>query len=226
MSISYSQEQMLGLPTLLLTPSNHPNQSSESDSDAESSASTDIRSDAELVQGIWTGERAALGVLYDRHARLVYSLAIKLLGNVSDAEDLTQEVFLSLLRQRRYDPQRGALATYLTTLTRSRAIDRLRSQTTRQKYLVKWQRTAIHPLAKTPLEQATHEENKALVQECLASLEQKQSYVLEQSYYAGRTYAEIAAELGIPLNTVKSLARRGLIKLRQSLANPNGEENP
>lgn len=183
-------------------------------------------SDVELLQQLWAGDRAALGGLYDRYANLVYTLGLKLLGNVQDAEDLTQEVFLRLLRQRCYTPKRGTLAAYLTTLTRSRAIDRLRSKATRHKYHAKWQSAEPPQSDPTLLERATQEEDQALVRDCLAALAPKQRQVIEQSYYAGRTYADIAKDLDIPLNTIKSLARRGLIKLRETLADRVKEDHP
>ncbi|MEO0408351.1 MAG: sigma-70 family RNA polymerase sigma factor [Cyanobacteria bacterium P01_A01_bin.135] len=182
-------------------------------------------SDADLLQQLWAGDRAALGVLYDRYASLVYTLGLKLLANVQEAEDLTQEIFLLLLRQGCYSPKRGTLAAYLTTLTRSRAIDRLRSQTVRRKYHLKWQTLKLPQPDLAGLERATQQENQALVRDSLATLAPRQRQVIEQSYYGGRTYADIAKELDIPLNTVKSLARRGLMKLRDTLAHRN-EDKP
>ena len=173
-------------------------------------------SDAELIQAL-KGERFnALGELYDRYASLVYSLALRILANPNDAEDLTQEVFIILGDA--YNPHRGSLSNFLATLTRSRAIDRLRSRSNRHKILTRWQKT-ITPdvLASTPFEQASMAERREKVQQALADLPEKYRQVLELSYYQGRSHSEIAKCLGTPLGTVKTWARKGLLQLRQNL---------
>jgi len=80
------------------------------------------QADGALVNRLWQGDLTAMETLYDRYGRLVYGLALKGLGRVTEAEDLTQDVFLTLVRTRAYRPSRGSLASYLTTLTRSRAV--------------------------------------------------------------------------------------------------------
>ena len=82
--------------------------------------------DAEVWQALKAGQSQALRIIYERYASLVYRLALRILTNAQEAEDLTQEIFLNLWRNRGYDPLRGSLSSYLTTLTRSRAIDKLR----------------------------------------------------------------------------------------------------
>ena len=188
--------------------------------------------DNALVHKLWQGDLTALGMLYDRYASLVYSIALKALRSVSEAEDLTQEVFMILARwqsaseggPRAYDPQRGSLAKYLTTLTRSRAIDRLRSRTTYRKYLDRWSHTQTAMDLATPLSDATKQERRALVVAALSTLKSKQREVLELSYYEGRSQKEISEQLGVPLGTVKSWARRGLLQLREKLRDQLGDE--
>lgn len=94
-----------------------------------------LQTDAELVRALKAGQPSALGILYDRHTNLVYRLALRILANPQEAEDLTQEIFLTLWRKDIYNPTRGSLGSFLTTLTRSRAIDRLRSRGTNLKFL-------------------------------------------------------------------------------------------
>ncbi|NER80351.1 MAG: sigma-70 family RNA polymerase sigma factor [Leptolyngbya sp. SIO1D8] len=179
--------------------------------------------DTALVMQLWQGDLNALGVLYDRYSSLVYTLALRSLGNVASAEDLTQDVFLTLMNSRTYDPDRGSLSSYLSLLTRSRAIDRLRAQSTQHKYLNQWQRHP-QPAEPSPMEHASQQERHTLVREALDQLSQQQRQVLELSYYQGQSQTEIAAQLGVPLGTVKSWARRGLLRLRSHLENQLNEE--
>ncbi|MEM0978821.1 MAG: sigma-70 family RNA polymerase sigma factor [Cyanobacteria bacterium P01_H01_bin.58] len=172
--------------------------------------------DTALVQRLWSGDFDALGVLYDRYASLVYTTALGSLRDVASAEDLTQDVFLTLMHHRTYDPERSSLPSYLSLLTRSRAIDRLRAQSTRHKYQHQWQQHAPLP-EPGPMEHVSQQERHRLVREALSQLTRQQRQVLELSYYQGQSQTEIAEQLGVPLGTVKSWARRGLLKLRSHL---------
>lgn len=180
-------------------------------------ASTQRAVDAALVHQLWAGDLTALGALYDRYSSLVYGIALKGLGNVGEAEDLTQEVFLCLARAHTYDPQRGALASYLTVLTRSRAIDRLRARATQQKYLSQWNQLQDSVELAMPMHHVTQQERRVVVREALGTLKDRQREVLEMSYYEGQSQRDIATQLGVPLGTVKSWARRGLLQLREQL---------
>ena len=101
------------------------------------SAPDPAASDAELVAAL-AQDATALAALYDRHAGLVYGLALKILATPMEAEDLTQEVFLTLARASTYDPARGSLSAYLVTVTRTRAIDRLRARSRSRRLLERW----------------------------------------------------------------------------------------
>lgn len=173
--------------------------------------------DGSVVTRLWEGDVSALGILYDRYGRLVYGIAMKGLRRVAEAEDLTQEVFLCLMRTRAYDPRRGNLASYLTTLTRSRVIDRLRSQSTQYKYLNQWHQNQAVVDPATPMKHITQQEKRAVVRKALSTLKAQQREVLELSYYEGQSQRAIAERLGVPLGTVKSWARRGLLQLRKQL---------
>jgi RNA polymerase sigma-70 factor (ECF subfamily) len=174
--------------------------------------------DAELVAALAVDRTSALGVLYDRYGGLVYGLAMKILGTPAEAEDLMQEVFLTLCTKCDYDPARGTLGAFLVTLTRSRALDKVRARTRKTRILEHWGEAVIpaHPVA--PPEQVSIAECSARVRAALADLPEDQRRVLQMAYYRGLSQTEIAAELEAPLGTVKSWARKGLLRLRDSLA--------
>ena len=178
---------------------------------------TEREADSALVDRVWQGDFAALGMLYDQYSGLVYSIALKALRSVAEAEDLTQEVFMILARSHTYDPQRGALAKYLTTLTRSRAIDRLRARATQQKYLTQWNQLQMSTEAASPMNDAVQQERRTVVRAALSKLSDRQREVLELSYYEGQSQSDIAKRLNVPLGTVKSWARRGLLQLKSQL---------
>ncbi len=175
-------------------------------------------SDEALLRALAT-DRSALGPLYDRYSGLVYGLARAILGAEDEAEDLTQEVFLMLCQGSGYDARRGSLGAFLTTLTRSRAIDRLRSRGRRLRLLRASWRGA--PPADSPppaVDVMVTRESSARVRSAVAELPANERRALEMVYYQGLTQAEIAATLDAPLGTVKSWCRRGLLGLRAALA--------
>ncbi|MDX2239498.1 MAG: sigma-70 family RNA polymerase sigma factor [Leptolyngbyaceae cyanobacterium bins.302] len=183
-----------------------------------SAPSFQTQTDAELVTALKNGQTAALGALYDRHAALVYGLACKALGNAQEAEDLTQDIFLTLAKGTSYDPKRGTLRTFLAILTKSRAVDRLRSRTSNRQMLSRWQQGGqSQPTLNLPLERAFQQEQSQEVSLALAQLSDEEQQILRLAYYDGFSQSEIAKQLELPLGTVKTRARRGLLKLRQSL---------
>lgn len=190
----------------------------ESSSSQPQPPSPPMDTEIEIIDALKTGQQSALSILYNRYGKLVYGLALHMLKNSQEAEDLTQEIFLALWHHKAYDPARGSLSSFLTTMTRSRSIDKLRSRNTNQIFLKRWGR--IMPLdltSNTPFEQVSLGERSQQVREALAQLSDSQRQVLEMSYYEGFSLAEIAQRLGLPLGTVKTRARLGLAKLRQTL---------
>lgn len=184
--------------------------------DAITNLVTPNRTDEQLIEALRMGQTQALGEIYDRYASLVYNLALRLLRNANEAEDLTQEIFIALPRL--YDGKRGSLGTFLSMVTRSRSIDRLRKRNNRKQILTRWQ-NCLSPTTSDsiPFEQAAMAERRDQVQQALAQLPENHRRVLELSYYEGLSQSEIAQQLGAPLGTVKSWARRGLLKLEQNL---------
>ena len=180
------------------------------------------QTDEEVFACFQQGSQEAFGVLYHRYGLLVYRLLYRMLNNSQEAEDLTQEIFLSLHQSPKYNPQRGTFYTYLIVLARSRSIDKIRSKRSKQRF---WQKNKQIPdlLAESslinPMENISFDERAKQVRQALEDLSPNQRQVLELSYYQGLTQSEIAKQLNLPLGTVKTHSRRGLLKLRKNLQN-------
>ena len=193
--------------------------------DSLPSRNTDLdyqKTDEEIFALFQKGNIAALGVLYDRYGLLVYRLIYRMLNNSQEAEDLTQEIFISLQKKPNYNPQKSSFYTYLMMLTRSRTIDLLRSKRYRGRFFLK--RDKMKDVIEnqnyaSPLEVATIDERANQVRNALEHLSPNQRQVLELSYYQGLSQSEIAERLNLPLGTVKTHSRRGLLKLRKNLQN-------
>lgn len=179
---------------------------------------SDNASDAELIAYLRSGHQEALRLLYKRYSGLVYTTAAKMLNSPSEAEDLTQELFLTFWKQEKFDPNRAALSTYLCVVTRSRALNRIRQRGSQQRSLEKLQAMPPPELtAATPLENASLEEQQRTLKRVLAQLPDRQRQILEMNFYQGVSQSNIAQQLDLPLGTVKTNARQGLITLRRLL---------
>ena len=174
--------------------------------------------DAELLDNLKTKQPEALACLYDRYGSVVYGVALKTLQNQPEAEDLTQEIFLSLW-QRPIDPAKHThLLRYLIAMTRSRAIDKLRSRNRKLNLVQRWgQAVTAQTPAPTPVEQAVADERQQQVRQALTQLSEQQRQVIELAYDVGLSQSEIAQQLNKPLGSVKSWTRQGLLKLKQLL---------
>jgi RNA polymerase sigma-70 factor (ECF subfamily) len=174
-------------------------------------------SDAELLRAVARGDEAALASVYDRYASILLGLLLRILRSRSEAEDVLQEVFLQVWRRAKdFDESRGRGFTWLVTLARSRAIDRLRSLDSRDR--------AATAAAAEPSEvigdasaDALRAEQSEIVRGALAQLSEEQRTTLLLAYEEGLTQTEIAARLKQPLGTVKTRTRAGLMKLRELL---------
>jgi RNA polymerase sigma-70 factor (ECF subfamily) len=165
------------------------------------------------------GDPSAFAELYDRHSRLVFSLALRILQDRADAEDVAQEVFAQIWTQaRRYDASRGAVAAWLLVLTRSRAIDRLRAKRSRPEAAGEAQAAeSVIDLSVPQDLELLSTEQVARLQRALEELTPTQRTALELAYYEGLTHVEVAARLAEPLGTVKTRIRQAVIRLRESL---------
>ena len=163
------------------------------------------------------GEESALEALYARYGGLVYTLALRIVGDAELAREVLQDTFLSSWHGREaYDPGRGRLPWWLMGIARNRAIDLLRSRPHRARL-----REQDH-LGRGIPESASPDTEEVLVARravtgALARLSTPQREVIELAYYAGLTQAEIARELAQPLGTVKSRTRQAMDQLRQAL---------
>jgi RNA polymerase sigma-70 factor, ECF subfamily len=176
------------------------------------------QSDLQVLTALRQGDTNALGIIYDRYGTAVYRLALKMLTNPTEAEDLTQEVFLAFWRGvDKYDADRGTLIVFLLTIARSRALNRLKQQSSQQNLS---QRVGTYlPTAQSNpgLDAVTLTELRERMSSALQELPANQQQVLEMGYYQGKSQSEIAQELDLPLGTVKTRSRQGLLKLRQFL---------
>ncbi len=178
--------------------------------------------DVARVAGAAQGNGAALAALYDRHARAVYSLALRVVADEADAEEVVQEVFDQAWRQAsRYDPARGTVVAWLLNMARTRAIDRLRARRARPDRAGLESEHAWSALPATsadPLEALDTARDAARVRQALQRLPLIQRVAIELAYFEGLTQTEIAARLEEPLGTVKTRIRVALLKLRDALS--------
>jgi RNA polymerase sigma-70 factor (ECF subfamily) len=178
--------------------------------------------DAELLRAVARGDEAAFARVYDRYAPTLLGLMLRILRSRPEAEDVLQEVFLQVWQQARsFDPARGRAFTWLATLARSRAIDRLRAVGSRDRAA---QRSAEdgQPYAAAAAtgwadEEAIRSERAEAVRAALAELPEEQRQVLVLAYLDGMSQSEIAAAKNQPLGTVKTRTRTGLKKLSDAL---------
>ena len=177
--------------------------------------------DRDCLRRLASGDGDAAGRLYDRHARAIYSLVLRIVADEGDTEDVVQEVFAQAWRQAaRYDPSRGAVGAWLLMMARTRAIDRLRARRTRLGPQTGEDDRMLDLPSGTP-DAATEmidAEQARLVQRALNGLPLLQRLAIELAYFEGLTQREIAARLEEPLGTVKTRIRLGLLKLRDVLA--------
>jgi RNA polymerase sigma-70 factor, ECF subfamily len=175
--------------------------------------------DGAVMNALCQGQPAALEILYDRYGGLVYKLALRMLSQPEAAADLTQEVFFSLWEKPdRYNPSRGSLAVFLTVFTRSQALNRIRQFKSQQQLTARFGQEVLPTHYERPgLEQLSLEELADRVRHALQNLPDAQRQVLELAYYDGLSQSDITAQTGIPLGTVKSRSRQGLLKLQHLL---------
>jgi RNA polymerase sigma-70 factor (ECF subfamily) len=171
--------------------------------------------DAALLRAAAEGDRDALGQLYDRFAPDLLIVAQRLLGNSREAEDVVHDVFLEAWhRARHYDSSRGSVRTWLMLRLRSRALDRLRARR-RTDHVALDEGAAANLPARD--EGPTYAGDHDRLAGALAGLPQEQRAVLELGYFAGRSCAEIAQTLCVPIGTVKSRMSRAIAQLRTKL---------
>jgi RNA polymerase sigma-70 factor (ECF subfamily) len=201
----------------------------------------DPLSDARLVDQMMAGSEDALASLYDRHVNAVFGAAVRASGDRSIAAEVVQDTFLTLWnRAELFDPSRGSLSSWLLTIARNRAIDRLRAAGRNERantfssfgriesdgYSVAEWLTASGELVgaagpePVPEIALSNKEERASIEAAVASLDPVERHVIVLAYGEGLTQSEIAATLGWPIGTVKTRTRRALRHLRDRLERP------
>ena len=178
--------------------------------------------DLELVRRMAAGDESALGTLYDRYSPLLHAVALRIVGDPDDAEEVLEDAFWQAWRQAgRYEQARGGLSTWLVMIARSRAVDRVRAR--RRVREERWEEmppatveTQGDPAA-SPFDHAESDELRRMVGRAVATLPPEQRQTVELAYFRGMSQTEIAEATGQPLGTVKTRARLALQKLRDAL---------
>ena len=174
-------------------------------------------SDIELLHAVAQGDEAALARLYDAYRVILFGLLVRILNSREEAEDILQDVFIQVWRRAKdFDETRGRPFTWLVTLARSRAIDRLRMLGARQR-LVTGAAQEQTEVVSDALSDTLRTAQRETIQRALAKLPDEQRSALMLAYFDGLTQSEIASKLNTPLGTVKTRMRTGMQKLRALL---------
>jgi RNA polymerase sigma-70 factor (ECF subfamily) len=176
--------------------------------------------DIELLRRIAAGDREAFADFYDQHSTLMFSVAVRVLNDPNEAEDVLQETFVQIWEKAgSFDPQLGKASSWVATMTRNKAIDRIRAAQRRSRLNDEaGAELAITQEADATVNEAVHGHDKAkLIQTAIVELPAEQRRAIELAYFSGLTQNEISEKLHEPLGTVKARIRRGLLKLRDQL---------
>ena len=175
--------------------------------------------DEELIRLAAELDTGAFEVLYERHHVSAFSLALRIVTSSDRAQDITHEAFTKLWRDAgQYDPERGLIRTWLMTMVHNLGIDAVRQLSCHERNQA--DAASLPPTRALSLgasDQACARDDAQSVRDALEGLAEDQRQIIELAYYAGRTQSEIAEILELPLATVKSQARLGLLKLRGAL---------
>lgn len=186
-----------------------------------SSAGADL-SDVDLLRRIAGGDVGAVAELYDRHAGMLLALALRIVRDRAEAEDVVHDAFVLVgERAGQYVPERGAVGAWLVTLARNLSIDRTRRRERRgtiaRDVLAHDPEARAAATPQDPETQVAGAAERERVRRALAKLPDVQRATLEIAFFEGLTYAEIAEREGVPLGTIKSRAARALATLREAL---------
>jgi RNA polymerase sigma-70 factor (ECF subfamily) len=172
-----------------------------------------------LIRAAAEGDQIAFGEFYNLTNRSVFGLSLRILGDQGAAEEVTLDVYLQVWKQAKsYNPDRGRPTSWLMMMARSRAIDRIRGS----KYVKHETETLDNAAtfaenAEDPEEESLFAERRRIVRAALKTLPPEQRQVIEAAFFSGLSQSELAARLGVPLGTVKTRMRSGMIRLRRCL---------
>jgi len=180
----------------------------------------DQQYEIELIQRIANGDQTAFAALYDRLSPILYSMALRMMNDAIEAEDVLQDGFVYIWqRANTFDASRGSPISWAITIVRHKAIDRLRVRLRGER--LRERASASPELASDKDDQSALEpflrERRAQVKSALAQLPGEQREALQLAFFSGLTHQQIAAKIATPLGTVKARIRRGLLQLRQLL---------
>jgi RNA polymerase sigma-70 factor (ECF subfamily) len=178
--------------------------------------------ETELLRQIGAGDPDSFEDLYGRFSGVLFSAALQILNDQRDAEDVLQDVFIQIWdKAKLYSPSRGKPLTWAMTLTRNKAIDRLRSSQRRfrlQDQVERESKATAQALSRDSADEVEALEKSRIVRSAVLQLSKEQRQAIELTFFAGLTQNEIAEELSQPLGTVKARIRRGMLKLRNLIA--------
>jgi RNA polymerase sigma-70 factor (ECF subfamily) len=179
-----------------------------------SAESHGLAPDIALVSRIVAGDEAAMAQLYDRHASIVYAVALRVLGDTEAAEDVLQEVFLQFWRNPSvYDSSRGRLGAWLAVIARNRAVDSLRKR--RPEIDIE---DVVVSVQTDFADSAERGRYLGRIRSALDGMSKPQRSALEMAFFEGMTHTEIALKTGEPLGTIKTRIRSGVLSLREALS--------
>lgn len=182
----------------------------------------EIELEISLLQRVGAGDRGSFEQLYERFSGVLFSTAMQVLGNPEAAEDVLQEVFVTIWEKAPlYDADRGKPLTWAVTLTRNKAIDQLRSLQRKGRMYDRAEQEAKifeHTLDGALIKEVDSSEKSRIVRAAVALLSPDQRQAIELAFFGGLTQVQIAEKLNEPLGTVKARIRRGMMKLKETIS--------
>jgi RNA polymerase sigma-70 factor, ECF subfamily len=174
-----------------------------------------LLADEDLISFVGQGDAEAFATLYDRHSRVAFSLAYRMMGERQAAEDLAQDAFLKVWRSASsYRAERGSVRTWILSIVHNRGIDQIRSHASRRRTQDKIEASAPRSQPSEAFAQTWRNSQRDQIREALDTLPPEQLKILELAYFSGYTHVEISELLRLPLGTVKGRMRLGLKKIR------------
>lgn len=177
-----------------------------------------LHDDRVLAQRVRSGDRVALGEVYDRHASAAMAVAMRIVADREQAEDLVHDTFVVIWQKiDRFDPARGSLRSWIVTIVRNRAIDRLRGARPSIEIGEADERSMLRSSPNPTWDGALARLGAAQLRTAIGGLPAEQRQAIELAYFGGRTYREIATLTGVPLGTANGRLRLALARLRELL---------
>lgn len=178
---------------------------------------SNLKLDQQLINQVKQGDKTAFKEIYTRFSQVVYNLALRMLRDKEDAEEVVQEIFLQIWNKAySYDSERGAVSTWILNIARSRSIDKLRTIRYRDRNIeIDEEKVNSNDDLSRIIED--REESKNVIRQALDSLPDKQRIAIEIVYFEGFTHLEAAEKLNEPVGTIKTRIRLGVIKLKEKI---------